>query len=158
MLFDHHKKIRCIAQSEVYTCWEACGRMLFLWKNGEKELPRYEKAIAPYKALGRGLYPAELGVLYCTLLGMKAKPKARFAIEKSPVIWRRTHPIGHAMILIALDTNSSRYVNWDPYVSARKVSFDESGGSSASGIIGLAEIISEKTLDRDVVGSVWCYE
>jgi hypothetical protein len=158
MLFDHHKKLKGIAQSEDYLCWEACARMLFLWKYGEKELPRYEKSVAPYKALKRGLYPLELGVFYCTKLGMKVRPKARFAIAKSPVIWRRVLPVGHAMVLVAYDTNVSKYVNWDPFVSAKQFNFDEAGGSKASGIIGQAGLLTERDFDSQVVGSVWCYE
>jgi len=61
------------------------------------------------------------------------------------------------MILVAFDTKASTYVNWNPYVSAKNFDFDGAGGQSVSGIIGEAEILSEKDFESRVVGSVWCY-
>src|SRR4051794_7634209 len=98
MLSHPHPKKKRNSPSKDYLCWEACARMAFLRRYGDKELARYEKAVAPFVARGRGLNSEEMGMLCCMLLGMSARPNARYVIGKSPVIWREVHPIGHATI------------------------------------------------------------
>ena len=97
-----------IAQKLPNTCWEAVGRMVFLWRY--KTDRGYDLALRDcgYNKVQVGLTQDQLDIFYRSL-GMRslANPKGanlRFALNWSPVIFTKDfHYAGHAMVLTGFD-------------------------------------------------------
>lgn len=157
-----HRRVTLIYQPTDYRCWEACARMTYLWKHPGKATV-YEKLVAGYVALGRGLTRSEMGYLYCHILGMALHPDPRQVIARSPLIWGTLSGAGgHAMLLIGHDDKHG-FINYDPGAA---LSFKEGasiGGKSdqaGSGKVqleGNLRFMSYKVFASETAGGVWGY-
>ena len=107
-------KVPVLSQRTPSVCWEACARMMWLWKY--KNLSNYATKAGPYTTRNAGMTETEMNHFY-TLLGMRSLRDAkgmnlRHALKWTPVIFtdiRQTE--GHAMVLTGFDEGKYTVVN-----------------------------------------------
>lgn len=156
-----HHAVKGISQETENLCWKACAEMLFTFKFGAQGKARFESLLATYAPGDRGLPQHELRFVYRSILGLKSSSSPRMVIPISPLIWTRMGKgEGHAMILVAYDTLTDQWVNWNPYETISATA----GGNVMTGdlpalsrIEGKARVLPGSQLKKRISGPVWYY-
>jgi hypothetical protein len=136
-------RIQIVSQKTEKTCWEACARMMWIWRH--RNLAGYSAAAGIYENLDQGMDDTNAIIFYTLCLGMRNLrfPKGanlRHALKWTPVIImdrnRRRNSQGHVMVACAYDPVKHKYLVANPQ-QVEKISFDEAGNGTVTSTAGL---------------------
>jgi papain like cysteine protease AvrRpt2 len=111
-------QVPVISQSTINLCWEACGRMLWGWRNKTTAASwaNYAARAGAFGTLNAGLIERQMDTYY-RQLGIRSLEGAqgkniRYALKWSPVIITSVSQAqGHAMVVVGHGPGSYRVVN-----------------------------------------------
>lgn len=147
-------QVQVLEQSTAQLCWEACGRMLWAWKNGS--LGGYPQRAGAYATMNRGLSESEMDVFY-KRLGMRSLTSpnmnnVRHALGFSPLIFALMGKTqGHAVVATGVTAKGIRVAN--PCASM-VVSFGDDGEDAASCSAGTITL-PNASVRRELGHYVW---
>jgi papain like cysteine protease AvrRpt2 len=107
-------RVPMISQTTEKLCWEACGKMLWLWRH--KKILDYGARAGAFATMNSGLVESQMDVFY-KQLGLRAleKPRGanvRHALGWGPVIITSVDKAtGHAMVVSGFDGRNYDIVN-----------------------------------------------
>lgn len=111
-------KVPIIAQSTLSLCWEACGQMLWQWRNQNNPnlLNGYTKKAGKYAQMNMGLPEQQMDAFY-RQLGIRSLKNAsgkniRHALKWTPVIVTlQGQGAGHAIVITEYNNRKYKIIN-----------------------------------------------
>jgi hypothetical protein len=146
-------QVPVISQSTLNLCWEACGRMLWGWRNRTttQSWTNYATRAGAYARMNSGLSEQQMDSFYRqigirSLQGPQGK-NIRHALKWSPVILTSVRQAqGHALVVVG--HTSVNYTVINP-CGVQAVDFDQAGADScAAATIQLAASTVEAELGQ----------
>jgi len=168
-----HQSVLRIAQRTPNLCWEACAKMLYLWKHRTDKgaEAKYEELAASYVKLNRALSLGDpVAVEFFHKLGAKRYKKVKIEtlavlLKTSPVVVGWTAETGgHAFVVIGSDAKQWAVINpmYDQTYSGGAIVIGKSDATSSMGEASGTWKVRTEMKDRkpffDKLGvSLWAY-